>query len=495
MSSLKSRIGMLFPLSVVMLSAVIVGLMSAVLGGMLTIFIVLPILALIFVFKDYRVGVICLVFLLPWASSPLIPQTRGVNLVNYVLAATIFSFGIRFFGAKFKIQWWPKDFFLFYILPVSIGLLVALPNLSTAARNFTGLESALTFSTFEFIKSRYIFGAVYIIFALLLAQAVRESAKPERFVGLFVAAGLAPALVVFLLIQLYGVSLSELQSQRSFMAPIGMHANEMAAMLALVLGPTLFVLPHWKSYFAKGFAALVLVLAGLALLLTFSRGGFLAMVFILVAFVVHRRQFMVLAGALLLLVTALLFAPPAFKERWLTGVETGAVQHSVGNLSDPLTAGRVAVWEKLLPEVKKSPLWGRGLNSTAWSELVRSGVYTAIHPHNMYLAILMDLGVLGLAALLYWYTKLLVTQIRLRRADGLSPVMQSFFFGSAISFMGVLIMNITNGNYLPRPEYSFFWFSVGLTFAFWAKAVPQVQTIKSVAKQSSAKGRPWGVVW
>jgi len=130
-----------------------------------------------------------------------------------------------------------------------------------------------------------------------------------------------------------------------------------------------------------------------------------------------------------------------------------------------LTAGRIAVWERLLPEVQRSPLWGRGLGSTAWSDLVRSGVYRATHPHNLYLALLLDLGVLGLAAVLYWYYSILRAQNSLRRAPEVPPRLQEFFTGAMAGLAGLLAMNVTNGNY--TPEYTFFWFALGMTFAYW----------------------------
>lgn len=152
----------------------------------------------------------------------------------------------------------------------------------------------------------------------------------------------------------------------------------------------------------------------------------------------------------------------------MTGVNEDAVQQSMGNLSDPLTAGRVAVWERLLPEVKKSPVWGRGVASTAWSDLVRSGVYRASHPHNMYLALLLDLGIVGFVLVAYWYRLLMQKQLQLQRDPGLSPVMRQFFAGSLAALVGVLVMNVTNGNYVPRPEYTFHWFSIGMVFALWS---------------------------
>lgn len=454
----------------VCLGAIGVGLFSALFGGVLALLLVVPILVLLFIFKDYRVGVISLLFLLPWAASPLLPQAQGLNIINYLVLASLLSFSVHAVFTRKVIVGVPSQLVWFYLLPLSLGVLLAIPHLSEAVRNYAGTEESLSYSMGEFLKGRYLKPLGYVIFAFLLGNAVRDSARPERFVTAFVLAGLVPALVVFALVAISRVSLSDLQAQRSFMGPIGLHANEMAAMLAFVLGPMVFVLPTWRGVIAKTLAAVALVLVLAALLLTFSRGGFIAMCIVMVIFMLHQRRCLSMLISMSVLVLGLLFAPAAVKERLMTGVESGAVSYSVGNLSDPLTAGRVAVWERLLPEVKRSPVWGRGLGSTAWSDLVRSGVYRATHPHNLYLALLLDLGALGLAAVLYWYYTILKAQNMLRRAPDVPPRLQEFFTGAMAGLAGLLVMSVTNGNYTPKPEYTFFWFALGMTFAYWPRS-------------------------
>ncbi len=449
------------------LFAVTVGVAAALFGGLLVSLLVVPLLVLIFVLSDYRVGVVTLAFLLPWTASPLLPQAQGLNIINYLVAVSVLSFGIRAVFSRRPVVHVPRAMIWFYLVPLTIGVVLSVSHLSEAARNYAGTEEALAFGMSEFLKSRYLKPLGLVIFAFLLANAVKDSKRPERFVVAFVLAGALPSLVVFALIAVYKVSLSDLQAQRSFMGPIGLHANEMAIMLAFVVGPMLFLLPSWRSVVTRFFAGLALAAMVLALLLTFSRGGFLALTVIVIMFMVQQRRVLVLLAGTAVLAIAVLVAPSAIKERLFTGVEQGAIAYSVGNLNDPLTAGRIAVWEKLAPEVMRSPLWGRGLSSTAWSDLVRSGRYRATHPHNLYLAILMDLGVLGLAAMLYWYWVILRAQNFLRNQPEVDPLLRQFFAGSMASFAGVLVMSVTNGNYYPKPEYTFFWFSLGILFAYW----------------------------
>nr|WP_316643910.1 O-antigen ligase family protein [uncultured Roseateles sp.] len=454
--------------------ALIVGMAAALFGGIPALLLTLPLIAVLAVFFDYRVGVVLLAFLLPWASSPVLPQAQGFNVINYLTFATLVSFGVPALFRKKELVGIPRPLIAYYLVPLTVGVILAWPHLAEAVRNYSGTDSASAYEGLQFIKSRYLKPMAFIIFACLLANALRDSRKPERFLTSFLISSLLPALGVFFLIALYRVSLGDLQAQRNFLAPIGMHANEMAIMLAFSVGPILFMLGEFKSIVGRFLSTITLLMIVGALLLTFSRGGFIALVVIYAIYMIQSRRVTTLFVSVAVLLASLLFAPDAIKQRLLTGVESGAVSNAVGNSNDQLTAGRVVGWQKLAPEVLKSPLWGRGLGSTAWSDFVKSGQYRATHPHNMYLAMLMDLGFLGFAALMFWYYKIIHAQRALSRRETLSPLMRRFMSGSAASLIGVLVLCVTNGDFAPKPEQTFFWFSVGVLFAYWSQVEPTI---------------------
>ena len=447
--------------------ALLVGLAGAVFGVVASL-LALAILIVGSVLVDFRIGVLGLLFFLPFSASPLLPQGQGLNVVNYLMLAAVLSLSVgTVFSQKRQFVWPPRQMWLLYLAPVAFGALLAFPHLGEAARNFAGTPNADVYTATEFAKGRVIKPLYLVVFAWLLANAVSRSRKPERFVLALTASAIVPALVVLAWVGVQGVSLAELQAQRSFMGPIGLHANEMAALLCFAIGPVLFGISGWQSWFARTLAVASLIALLVALTLTFSRGGYVAFAVIMVIYMVRQRHVLPVLALMTVLLIGVMFAPEAVKERLFTGVEQGAVSNTVGNLSDPLTAGRVAVWEKLLPEVARSPLWGRGLGSTAWSDLVRSGVYKAGHPHNMYLAMLMDVGVIGLAALLWWFVTLLKCYRQVARDPSQPPALRAFFEGTFASLVGVLVFSFTNGDYAPRPEHTYHWFAVGMAMAFW----------------------------
>ena len=148
---------------------------------------------------------------------------------------------------------------------------------------------------------------------------------------------------------------------------------------------------------------------------------------------------------------------------------------------DEFTAGRLGAWKLLAPEVMRSPLIGRGIGSTAWSAAVRDGLYPAQHPHNLFLEVLLDVGIVGFLAFIVLYTKYWRGFRALSRDDGLSPTLRVYFAGAAAALMALLVMGVSNGHFMPAPEQTLFWFSLGMLFGHW-KRLPHPR------KQTQAQG-------
>ncbi len=82
----------------------------------------------------------------------------------------------------------------------------------------------------------------------------------------------------------------------------------------------------------------------------------------------------------------------------------------------------------------------------------------------------MDLGVLGLAAMVALHTLYLQRLRRLSSSAALSPVMRSFFLGARWALWGGLAMAATTAYYMPNAAQAPWWFCLGLLFAYWDRA-------------------------
>ena len=227
------------------------------------------------VLYDYRIGVVCLTIMLPWFSSPLIPQARGFNLINFLVLASIGSLVIRRGFNRDPLVPLPRVVRWCYLLPIGVAALVALPNLPIGAANFPAEASTnyQAFGTEEFLKARVIKPLFFVVYAFLLANAVRDSARPERLLLAFGLSAVLPA-VAIIITALTGGGSVELRG--SHLVSLGMGPNAYGIQLALAAGPLLFLTVGSASILSRWVSGLAFRLLSVGLLLTGSRGAALA---------------------------------------------------------------------------------------------------------------------------------------------------------------------------------------------------------------------------
>jgi len=386
----------------------------------------------------------------------------------------------------------PTALLMGFALPAAIGMVVAWPHIGEGVRNYPAVVDAVReFHPPTYLVDRFVKPLLYFFsFAFLLANAVRDSRQPERFIAVLAMSAVAPALAVFWTVAQYPGSLAELARDREFMAPRGMHANEFGLLLALLCGPLLFVAGDSGRGRWRVLALCTLALVVPALLLTFSRGGLLAALIAFVGFLWHQRRLKTLLLSAALAGLALLASPDELQERFSTGLRAGALADTQQVDRDDLTAGRVNGWKLLAPEVLDSPWIGRGLGSTQWSAAVAAGRYRANHPHNIYLEVLMDLGLLGFAAMAACYAFFLRRLRALADEPALGPELRSFFLGARWALWGALAMAVTTAYYMPNPAQTYLWFALGMAFAFAPAAVPARAGVTDARRAAAAGAAP-----
>lgn len=129
---------------------------------------------------------------------------------------------------------------------------------------------------------------------------------------------------------------------------------------------------------------------------------------------------------------------------------------------------RLSLWHKALLQLTDSPWVGYGFGrGTFRAEWMNSYHASEIwHSHNLLIETAIQTGVIGLALLLYLFTKLLLAGIQLtRRADAQQRVL-----GAAILaiVLGMLVRNFTDVLWV-RGSALLFWGALGVVFG-WAHA-------------------------
>jgi O-antigen ligase len=422
-----------------------------------------------YVLYDYRVGAICLTLLLPWTFSPLLPQTHGFDVINFLILASCMSLILRRTLRREPTVPLPRVTLWCYLIPIAVGALVAWPYLPEGARNFPSrLPNELSaFATAVYYKSRIIKPLYFVLYAFLMANAVRDSKRPECFLIVFGASAVLTAVAIMVSAAQSGFVVTD---RGKHLTDLGMHSNSYGMLLGLASGP-LFTLCLGGGGFLTRLAsggALIVVSGGL--FLTGSRGGALVYLVTIAVILVRRHRFTDLLITALVAGVLSFAVPDRVWDRLTLGLANiGAA--SINRMNDDLTQGRVASWALLAPEILESPVFGKGIGSTAWNAATNSGQYGATLAHNMYLDILLDIGIIGFIAVSYLYYRYAKALRRLSNEPDVTPLLRDFFSGAFASFLGMLVMAFTNGWWMPHPEQTFMWFGLGLTFAYWKSTI------------------------
>lgn len=444
------------------------GLVVAV-AGLNALYLCVSLIGCIFILRDFRIGVVLLILLLPISRSSVFPHEllgiTGLNPLNLLLFGTLAACLLRglFDGSLSRLV--PRPLLWLYVVPIVIAGVLGSRHLNEIPPVL--FEKLVEFdSVTSYFRDVVVKPLSIVVFALLVAAAVSRSSKPEKFLTSMLISTWVMVALIFVFVLQSGVSLTLLASseEREFLSPLGMHANELGRLYAFAYAVLLFT---WIEARSPRFKLALFVSMGLvvvALVLTFSRGAFLAFVLINALFLVWRRNAKTLILFAVVAACVLFVLPEAVYDRISTGFGHGA-----GSGENAISAGRIDyIWLPLLPEIPRSPIWGHGLGSILWSDPMRRGPGTAIlavgHPHNAYLQALLDMGVVGLILLCAYFAHVWKGFRSLSADPAVSPTLRGFYLGAAAGLASLLISYVTDSSLTPGPEQSFLWLAIGMMY-------------------------------
>ena len=185
------------------------------------------------------------------------------------------------------------------------------------------------------------------------------------------------------------------------------------------------------------------------MILTFSRGAWLGLLFAGAVFVVLLNPRLILLAPAAL-AALWFFLPDAVIDRFA----------SIGNLGDASTSYRVYIWMGTLAMLKDYWLCGIGPGAEAFNRVYPAFSYNSInapHSHNLFLQLVCDAGITALAVfliLIFVYFRMMCAALH-REKDWTSRMYQTAFTGGVCGF---LVQAMT--------DYSFYNYRV--LFIFWA---------------------------
>ncbi len=447
--------------------------MAVAAGGLTSLYLFASLIACGFILFDFRVGVVLLILLMPMSgSSTLFPHEMfgvvGLNPLNLLLAGTLISCMLHALADNSLPRLLPRPLLCLYIVPILIAGAIGSRHIHEIAPTLVIAYQELDFpDAASYLRDMVLKPMLMVVFAVLVGAAVAKSARPERFllptvVSICVIAALVPVYVAH-----SGIALTALarDDSREFLSTLGLHANDLGRLYAVAYALVLFTWSDAASRRLRLALLVALALTAVALILTFSRGAFVALAVVNGLYVLWRFSAKTVLVAGLAVVAALLFAPGAIFERLASGQGAGL---------DAISAGRLnGLWLPLLPEVLRHPVFGNGIGSILWSDAMRSGaghmVLAVTHPHNAYLQAALDMGISGLVLLCAYFAHVWKGLRTLAKDPAVAPALRGFYQGAAAGLAAILVANFTDSSLTPRPEQAFLWLAIGTMYGYQAR--------------------------
>ena len=234
-------------------------------------------------------------------------------------------------------------------------------------------------------------------------------------------------------------------------------ANALALFVVPLIAVGAALLLYSADRTARIGSALFMVIAIPATLLSFSRGGYLALLAIAVLLALsHPRRTWLAVGTVLLALAASRVPPVANR-----------ISHEL-NLADPNNSfvERTRLWGATLRMLRDHPILGGGLSGFKRSVApYRNGIYTEdlIYPHNIVLNFWTETGLLGLAAFGWLFFQAVRTAwIGWRKGiQSWRPIQ----LGVLLAMVGVLIHGLVDVPYLKNDLSVEFWTLLALSWA------------------------------
>ena len=371
--------------------------------------------------------------MLPAVLAPLIPTMAVLGLAAVGYACVLLSL-VR--DRERELAWCPVNRYI--ILYAAVYLAGTLFSVKLSASLRPGLLTA-----------------AFVLFAVVLGNAVDSRRQLDGLVGLMVLAGAAVAaygILQYLFRWGYQSAAwvdSDMFSSIQFRVPSTLENPNMLGQYLILLiplgGAGLLSARDWpRRCFYLACCGLMCV----CMLLTFSRGAWLGLLFAGAAFVLLLNPRLILLAPLAMV--ALYFVLPDSVISRFT---------SIGNLGDNSTSYRVYIWMGTLAMLKDYWLCGIGPGDAAFNMVYPAYGYNGIvapHSHNLLLQIVCDAGIAALIVfviVLFVYFRMMCCALS-REKERTSRLLQIALTAGVCGFM---VQAMT--------DYSFYNYRV--MFLFW----------------------------
>lgn len=237
--------------------------------------------------------------------------------------------------------------------------------------------------------------------------------------------------------------------------------NALGAYFNMILAFLVSLLLHSKGWRHKLFFLLFITPVAIGLLLTFSRGAWIAFAIMLIfAIGVYARKWLIAVG---LLLVALPFAmPDSIVSRFMKLFDPEYLRLSS-------EYGRISFWRDAIEKTLHKPIFGQGLGMYGDSVPLRHNIPFSTWVDNHYLKLGAEIGVFGLAAAIALLVILLLFARRVYRTENTNKY-RAYILGATGAIITMIVQNGTASIWEVLVDAITFYAIIGMLFAIrWSQ--------------------------
>jgi O-antigen ligase len=428
--------------------------------------------------KDWFKPVPFLILMMPIYGHPEFPSgalgIQGLNPWNILLLITILSYLLQ---KNQDASIWDMDvgvtiLLFFYIGIIVISVFRALFDIPTL------LYYESPYTTSASIINEYLVNCIkFLIPAYLVFTGARTEFRRKLVLWAIIGSHLYIAFIV-----IKGIPVSAVGDEKA-LTLIGLKILQKnfswskvntAMLLAGGAWAILFTMPYLigkKARYTSPIAIGLFILTSFALALTGGRMGYATWILLALLFSLMRwKKGLILIPLFAVTVLSIL---PSVGDRFLQGVATENTDITIEN-SYKMTSGRNEVWPVVINRISQSPLIGYGALS-----MTRTGAQAEVaailntpqgergfpHPHNSYLWLLLDTGIIGAVPILLFWVIVLYRSKKLCGVAGSES--DAIGITSLTLSLAFLIAGLGSQNFYPTHGAIAMWAAIALAFRLY----------------------------
>lgn len=432
--------------------------------------------------KDWFKTLCLLIVMMAFLERPDMPKSMlgipGLNPFNIVLGFILASWSTSKKREERRWDMPPHIFFLIslYFSLITVAVIRMLLDTDGLFNHYYEINARPPSKSTLFID-HYVNCVKWIIPGVLVYDGCRDREKVRFVIYALLTTSILIALQVIKKMGFGALTDENALQQKAVRVlekGIGYHRVDLAALLAgaawaFFSARLLFESEKFKRLVCLGMSGVCV----LALILTAGRTGYGSWAIIGAIFALFRWRSLLLIGPLVVLIAVMVI--PAAKDRLFEGFTEDTHEKGVEKLGIEtvdssgrdmyaITSGRAIVWPYVFEKIEEAPIFGYGTHA-----FMRTGISVELyhtlgavwgHPHNAYLQLLLDAGMVGLIPILWFFVLILHYSFKLfRRNDKYSIVVG----GTAFSFvLAQLIASFGAQSFYPREGVVLMWVAIGL---------------------------------